>query len=325
MADTTLAAPAPTGEPRKLDELMLAMDVVDTLRHQEGLITRELDETRRDAELIERLRGLYRGQGIAVPDRVLTEGVRALKESRFVYSPPQPGIGTALARLWIARGKVGAGLVAAPVVIGLGWGGYEFGVAAPERQRAEAARVEAERVSLDLTQRLPRALEAGHAEVVAEARVAAARSRGDELLAAGRASLARREPAGAEQAILDLEALRAQLRQEYTLRIVSRPGEPSGVFRVPDRIRGTRLVYVVVEAVAPDGRLLSVPITSEEDRSTETVQRWGVRVSEAVFDEIRRDKNDDGVLQQDRLGEKRRGTLQVEYSLPVQGGAITRW
>ena len=324
MADT-LAAPAPPAEPRKLDDLMLAMDVVDTLRHQDSLVARELDETRRDAELIERLRRLYQGQGIEVPDRVLVEGVRALKESRFAYTPPGPGLGTALARLWVARAKVGKGLMAGAAALGLGWGAYEFGIAAPERQRAEAARIEAERASLDLSQRLPRALEAGHAEVLAEARVPAARARADGILAAGRAALARRDAAGAEQAILDLEGLRADLRREYALRIVSRPGEPSIVFRIPDRIRGTRYAYVVVEAVAPDGRLVELPVTGEDDRATRNVSQWAVRVSEAVADEIRRDKNDDGILQRDRLGEKRRGSLEVEYFLPVLGGAITRW
>src|SRR5919112_5084600 len=76
---------APAGQgggkaPQSLDEVMLAMDVVDTLRHQENLVSRELSEEQRDAELLERLRQIYRGQGIEVPDRVLQEGVNALKE-----------------------------------------------------------------------------------------------------------------------------------------------------------------------------------------------------------------------------------------------------
>jgi hypothetical protein len=45
----TMAAPAPAAEakaapPATLDELMLAMDVVDTLRHREILVERELNE-----------------------------------------------------------------------------------------------------------------------------------------------------------------------------------------------------------------------------------------------------------------------------------------
>ena len=304
---------------------MLAMDVVDTLRHQENLVARELDEDRREAQLIERLRDIYRGQGIQVPDRVLQEGVKALEESRFVYTPPKPGLGTSLAKLWVARGRVGKGLVAALAALGIGWGAYQFGVVRPAEQRTEQARAEAERARIEVAERLPRALEQGHAEVLAEARVPAARERADRILADGRAALARADAVAARQAIADLETLRAELRREFGVRVVARPGEQSGVWRVPERNRDARNYYLIVEAVTPDGGALTLPITNEESGRTENVQRWGVRVSEAVFEAIRRDKNDDGIIQRSRIGEKRRGELDVAYTIPVLGGAITQW
>ena len=90
MAETAVAA----GKPQTLDDVMIAMDVVDTLRHREDLVRRELNEEGREAELIARLREIYRNQGIEVPDHVLADGVKALKESRFVYTPaPQAGSG----------------------------------------------------------------------------------------------------------------------------------------------------------------------------------------------------------------------------------------
>src|SRR4051812_46228950 len=98
-ADQQTDAPAPRG----LDDLMLAMDVVDTLRHQETLVSRELSEESRDAELLDRLRNIYRGQGIAVPDRILQEGVQALKEQRFVYTPPPPSLRRTVATAWVNR------------------------------------------------------------------------------------------------------------------------------------------------------------------------------------------------------------------------------
>jgi hypothetical protein len=318
----TLAA---TREPQKLDELMLAMDVVDTLRHSENLVNRELNAEQREADLLQRLREIYRGQGIEVPDRVLAEGVRALEERRFVYAPPPPGLATTLARLWVSRARMGRGLLAALAALGIGWGVYHVSVVLPERERAEQARVAAERARIDLTERLPLALEQAHEDAIREAQVPAARERADGLLADGKAALARQNAAGAQQAIGDLEVLRADLRREYTLRIVSRPGEPSGVWRVPPRNPSGRNFYLIVEPVTADGRVLSFPIASEEDGRTETVSKWGVRVSEDVFDQIRRDKSDDGIVQRNRLGEKRRGRLDVEYVMPVLGGAILRW
>src|SRR6478609_9922465 len=155
-------------EPQKLDELMLAMDVVDTLRHQENLAARELDETRREAQLIERLRQIYRGQGIEVPDRVLHEGVRALKESRFVYTPPQPSFVRTLAVAWVNRGRVGKALLGLLGAVGIGWAVYQARVVRPAQQRAEQARTQADREQRELTDLLPRALEQGHKEVLGE-------------------------------------------------------------------------------------------------------------------------------------------------------------
>jgi hypothetical protein len=321
---------APSGQaaeqaPRKLDELMLAMDVVDTLRHQEALVSRELSAENRDAQLLERLRQIYRGQGIEVSDRILLEGVRALKEQRFIYVPPRPGFARTVARAWVNRGRVWRRLLALLTLLAFGWGVYHFGVVQPARQRVTQEQAQAERNRRELAETLPAALEQGHEDVLREAQVPAARERADQILADGKAAIERKDADAARQAINDLEVLRADLRREYVLRIVSRPGEPTGVWRVPQRNPGGRNYYLIVEAVAPDGRVLSRTITSEEDGQTVTTSKWGVRVSEATAMQVQRDKNDDGIVQHNRLAEKRRGQLDIEYQMPVLGGAITRW
>ena len=66
-----------------LDEVMLAMDVVDTLRHRQDLVARELGGKNRQKRMIEKLRTIYKDQGIEVPERILKEGVAALEENRF--------------------------------------------------------------------------------------------------------------------------------------------------------------------------------------------------------------------------------------------------
>src|SRR4051812_4148570 len=133
-------------------------------------------------------------------------------------------------------GSIAAGrkaLLGLLVTAGIGWGAYQAGVVRPAQQRTEQARAQTERERRELTDLLPRALEQGHHEVLAEAQVDEARQRADQILADGRSALARRDAAGAKKAIGNLEELRADLRREYVLRIVSRPGEPSGVWRVP--------------------------------------------------------------------------------------------
>jgi uncharacterized protein DUF6384 len=326
MAETAVASSEHAERaPQNLDEVMLAMDVVDTLRHQENLVSRELSEERRDAELLERLRQIYRGQGIEVPDRILLEGVQALKEQRFIYTPPAPGFSKTVATAWVNRGRIGRGLLTLVALLGLGWGAYHFGVERPAQQRVAQEQALAERNRIELAETLPSALEQGHEDVLREAKVPAARERADRILADGRAAVARSDAEGARQAINDLEVLRASLRREFVLRIVSRPGEPSGVWRVPPRNPSGRNYYLIVEPVTPDGRILSLPVTSEEDGQTSTASKWGVRVTEAVAMQVQRDKSDDGIVQQSRLGEKRRGSLDIDYLMPVLGGTITRW
>src|SRR3954454_22006791 len=88
---------------QKLDDVMIAMDVVDTLRHRDDLVRRELNEEGRESDLIARLRKIYRDQGIEVSDQVLADGVKALKDSRFVYTPPPAGWKRTLFTLWANR------------------------------------------------------------------------------------------------------------------------------------------------------------------------------------------------------------------------------
>src|SRR5689334_6081107 len=102
MADTGVAAHAP-----QLDDVMIAMDVVDTLRHRETLVSKELNDEGRESELIERLRQIYHDQGIEVSDRVLADGVKALKESRFVYIPPRASWKRTLLEWWVKRDTYG--------------------------------------------------------------------------------------------------------------------------------------------------------------------------------------------------------------------------
>ena len=122
-----------------------------------------------------------------------------------------------------------------------------------------------------------------------------------------------------------LRALVDVLDQAYELRVVSRPGEQSGVWRTAVDRPGTRNHYVIVEAIGRDGRPLSLPITSEEDQQTRQVQRFGLRVSEAVYERVKADKLDNGIVDQNLFGQKRRGARRPEYRFATTGGAITQW
>jgi hypothetical protein len=294
-----------------LDDLMLAMDVVDTLRHQQILIEREFNSEDRDRKLMQRLREIYASQGIEVPDHVLEQGVAALKEDRFAYSPAPPSLQTRLAGLYINRGSWGKPVLLVVGGLLLVWLAYTAIIRLPAEREMAA---------------LPDELQAQHAALLDEAKDdEAARARVESLYREGRSALTRDDREGAAAALQKMAALQEALAREYELRIVSRPGERSGVWRIPAANPGARNYYIIVEAFTPDGRRLTLPVVSEEDGQTHEVSKWGLRVDRAVFERIAADKQDDGIIQENRFGVKRRGYLEPEYLVPTTGAAITDW
>ena len=415
---------------RPLDDVMLAMDVVDTLRHRESLVARELAAEEHDRELIQRLRDIYAAQGIEVPERVLEAGVQARRENRFVYEPPKPSLSLTLAKIYIERRKwtkwvgltgLGCALLAAA---------YLFLVAMPGERRAEqeiaelnkalqrtehhasaleeviarlqkavpkaaraapvlvanavAAREQAatqalfeattllqsardlsraatadqqhnrqnvevisERVkrerdlvaratgeveegksalaAINALTKLPAELGAEREAVGTSARVPKAGLLAERWYDSGIAALRAGDVEQASQALAALRDLREKLALRYTLEIVSRANEYSGVWRVPERNPNARNYYIIVEAVGPSGQRLTVPVVSEEDGQTYTVTKWGLRVDESVFERVAADKQDDGIVQDRRFGVKRQGYLEPEYLFPTSGAAIVNW
>jgi hypothetical protein len=294
------------------------MDVVDTLRHQENLVTRELDEDRREQELLDRLRAMYKSQGIDVPERILVEGVKGMKESRFVYTPPRPSLGVTLARIYVSRGRWMRPLLVVAAILVVALGGY-YGVYQPyQAWRGEQARIE-------LQEGLPAQMDALYQTIYEETKVQQAVTQAEELRTHGKTAAAEGNRTAAEAALTGLRALRDTLRREYQLLVVNREGVKSGFWTFPEINTAATNYYIVVEALDADGNALSLPVLNEETGKTETVSMWGVRVSESVYKAIEADKRDDGIIQRNLVGRKDYGFLDVTYAMPVLGGAVTRW
>ena len=414
----------------ELSEVMLAMDVVDTLRHQQSLVERELQAEDREAELIEKLRKIYADQGLEVTDDVISQGVKAMREERFTYQPPPGGLQTMLARVYVNRGRWTKRAALVLLVLAAVWAGYRYLYVMPaERGRSRLAQelknmasgqqeiinTLQEQIStttdeLDKTiPSLPASFQTTARRLASQARqslASAARELGaaeklgavtpsdPDILDARAASIQQRliEQKGiidraqgdlrkAQAAIQsirslettskDLDSLRAEalqaaldpgakakiealynsalaaikagdieiagtsrqalqltrdmLGQEYTLQIVSRPGTQSGVWRYPVDSRTARNYYLIVEAVTPSGQRLKLPITSEEDGKVRAVSEWGLRVDPQVYERVKQDKLDDGIVNNKTVGRKKRGYLTPDYTITTTGGAITEW
>ncbi|HMB47777.1 MAG TPA: DUF6384 family protein [Afifellaceae bacterium] len=305
-------------EEQSLDEVMLAMDVVDTLRHEERMVRSDLSADEREADLIERLRKIYKSQGIDVPDSILRDGVKALEEKRFVYEPPKRTFATRLATLYVTRERWLKPLIIAIGILIAIYAAYYFLVQAPRQAAIEQRRIE-------LTQILPGEMKKFHAQITAIAEDADVRARADALFDDGKSAVAEGDHERAAAIRDRMDQLFTDLSQTYTIRIVSRPGKYSGIFRVPDDNPGGRNYYLIVEAVDAEGTLVPVLISSEEDQTVKRTTSWGVRVSEEVFNAVADDKADDQIIQAANIGIKRRGVLEPDYAIPVMGGRIVEW
>ena len=316
-ADTTTVAPEPGNAKTPLDDVMIAMDVVDTLRHDQLIVERELNEEERKAKLIERLREIYKGQGIEVPDEILEEGVKALAEDRFVYKAPPDTIGTKLARLYVSRGSWGRfalGALGGILAIWIGWYSlYEL----PRQRLAEARRVELQETLPATFKKLEEQIAAETPGAVSPTTAAIAR-RG--LAAARTGNLAEARAARGE-----LEAALSSLKSAYEVRIVSRKGELSGLWRIPKLNPNARNYYLVVEAIAADGKVIPQTILNEETGKRETVTKWAVRVSRDVLERVRADKQADGIIDAPVVAVKQRGQIEPDWRIPLSGGEITQW
>jgi len=297
---------------------MLAMDVVDTLRHRQDLVTRELGTETREKQLIDKLREIYHSQGIEVPDAVLKAGVEALGESRFAYAAPKPGLGRSLAHVYVNRRRWGPAVIAVALVAIIGFGGYFLAYRPYQQGQVEAARIE-------LAERLPARMDALYETIFNETKVQRAAIDAEGIRSRGKIAAAEGDRAGAEAAIADLAALRERMREVYNLRVVNRQGVQSGFWTIPEVNTEATNYYVVVEALDPDGRALSLPVLNEENGETERVSIWGVRVPESVYRSVEADRQDDGIIQRNIIGIKQFGFLDIDYTVPVLGGAVTRW
>ena len=468
-----------------LDRVMLAMDVVDTLRHQRDLVERELDDEARSRAFTAQVQRIYDAQGIDVDEQVIAEAVRALKEDRFVYTAPARTFAVRLATVYVERGKWALRLL---VVGGLALALYAaFAIPAHYHRRGlvdsfaqriattlrdaeamvrsasvverslvpqdvdraawrEALDAAQERVVTGRTtaQRVVGVLQPGpdpesypddrrhwdavvtaHSEALASAdgeleaarevaadvvrlravqrglvdatrRIGAAdvtdaermeltrlldavdqRLAGTDGAAASAALLAVDEAFGAAMRArqqeaesraelerlrralpgVDVEAAAARERGEleqtaaealdagdlprargaierlralvreldlvYELRIVQ--NGQAGVWRYPTADRRVRNHYIIVEAVGPDGKVLRLPIASEEDGGTRVVRQFGIGVPEAVYERVKADKLDNRIVDDRVFGHKRRGRRQPDYRFEVEGGRITSW
>ncbi len=209
-------------------------------------------------------------------------------------SPPAPDAldqaGARVLDAWVVHERAAAEMDAARALVD---GRLRFGSLAEERARLEVA-------------------------IPALAREATALQRSEVIQRRARAFESADDAANLEAAVLELGELEAALTEEYRIVVTG------GRWRYRDDAPDVRNYYLTVQALDTQGQPLPRRITNEETGVVETVTEWGERVPESIYDAVRRDREDNGIIDDDRFGAKRRGFLEPERR-HADLGQITRW
>jgi hypothetical protein len=299
------ATAAPSAAP--LTDMMLVMDVADTIRHDPGL-----------AADVVALRGIYARLGIGITDEIVVEGIAAYHGDRFAYVPPKAGLGTALAGLYVHRRSWLPAATAIGLILVIGLGGY-FLVYRPLRHS------QVQQARLELAQTLPNEMDSLYETIHEETKVQQAETEAVAIRDRGKTAAQKGDRAGAEAAVADLIGIRDTIRQDYQLDVVDRPGVKWGFWTFPEDNTEATNYYLVVEAIGQDNAPLTLPIHDEQTGKTDNVAMWGLRVPEEVYRAVEADKTDDGKIQRPVMGVKQFGFLEPDYVVQVLGGTVTRW
>ena len=294
----------------QLEDVMAAMDVVDTLRHEQGIAERELDMQGRRERLLQRLRELYQAQGITVSDRILEEGIDALEQKRFEYTPVQASWRTKLAHKWITRDRWGKlFLLILFFIVVLVGSFYWFEVRPKNKARNE----------------FPSRIESYLSQIKNDAKNQTVIENAQEKADSAQRAIANGSYTQADELATQLQSIAQRLQAEYKIRVASRINENSGIWRIPPNNPNTRNFYIIVEAIDFQNKAIRVDILNEEDNKRKTVDIWGLRVSEDVFSRIAADKQDDGIIQNNIVGQKKHGYLEPTFNINTSGATITEW
>lgn len=138
-----------------LSETLLAMDIADSIRHDDRMREFELTDVDRRNAAIERLRKAYEAQGDVIPDHVLERAITQMNEARFVHKGMAAGPRRLLWTAFVRRGRYGRTMAASVAAIAVAYGAWTFGY----DQFVTKPRLEAERrLAVQIEEVIPRNL-----------------------------------------------------------------------------------------------------------------------------------------------------------------------
>jgi hypothetical protein len=333
-----------------MHDMLRMMDVASALRRERELAESQLELDEAKARLRGRLLATAAAAGETVTPAEVDAAIAQYFARQHRYEDPPPSWRRLRAQAWVMRKPLAvAGLLLA-IALFVVWAlATAMSPAPPAGLPQPAPRTEAPAVTptpaptsapalAPKPAREPgeavaaawQAFSAAHDELVAIAADADARQRIEAIAGRARTAHAANRLGDLQTAARSLAQLGERLRETWTVRIVSRSGEDTGVERT--NAGRTSGLYLIVEAVDANGNVLPRSMRNAEDGRTETVRKWGEQIPEAIWDRVVADKQADGIVDDAEFAKKEVGRYDEVVVFadangkPLRRGRqITRW
>lgn len=310
-----------------LAEMMRVMDVATTLRQEQELVEREFNLEQTKEMLRDKLKRTAKMTGESLTDEQLEAAVSWYYDNMHEYQEPEKGFKWYLAHMYIRRVPILAFLGTAAAIF-LGIWTFWFAPFAPFSEANQLARqqqVTSQRLQA-MHDRFDKNLEA--VSVISESE--SLNEQLEKLKLESDTHFANKDIAKLTAVEKRLQEITQRANEEFMLTVVGGENNRSAFERkFENRLSG---FYLVVEARSSDGQVLTRKILNVEDDKTYSVKQWAERVPQSVYDRLKKDKLEDGVLNETTFGKKERGKLKVEIimsdqnNLPITRSAqITKW
>ena len=338
--ESTPAQPVESGTPAPTDvkleemgiaEMMRVMDVATTLRQEQELVKREFDVDQTKQMLREKLKRTADMTGESLTSEQIEAAVNWYYDNLHEYQEPEKSLQWYLAHMYIRRTAILTVLGTAAMIF-LGIWGLWFAPFAPLSEANQLARkqeVRTERLE-DVQMRFGKDLES--VSVISESE--ALNEQLAKLKSESETHFANKDLDKLSETEKRLQEIMQRANEEFALAVVAGEKNRSAFERNFEDASGKRLsgYYLVVQAKGDDGKILTRTILNVEDDKSYSVKRWAERVPKSVYDRLKKDKQEDGVLNETAFGKKERGKLKVEIimtdqnNLPITRSAqITNW
>jgi hypothetical protein len=159
----------------------------------------------------------------------------------------------------------------------------------------------------------------------------------DRLLAEAEVSGKKEDAKGLASVDDTLAGIESRLREEYNVTVVAQntvagANKNAIVRHINEKGRPISGYYLFVQARRPDGSVIPRRVHNDETDKYKEVTTWAERVPEAVYERLKKDKLEDGILNETAFAVKRKGHSDEEITMPgadgkpfARMGQITEW